>query len=116
MPNHPPATGRAAHDMSYLDRTEARLWDRFVRDGGPSKLDRLTLTRPLLVGAGMVVGLAAIYVLIGRVMLASDADATSIAEAGLYATMFSATWMVIWRRSLREVVQRWDDQSASDEG
>lgn len=101
--------------MGYLERTESRLWDRFVRQGGPSRIDRLTLSRPLLVGAGLTIGLAVLYVLIGRVMTGTGTAAEDVGEALLYATMFSATWMVLWRRTLREVVQRWDGRGPDDE-
>lgn len=99
-----------------MGRMEDRRWQRFERQGGPSRVDRLMLSQPLLVGTGMAATIGVIYLLVGRAFFGRDIDTDALADALLYSVVFTAVWLVLSRRTLGEAVQRWDAQAGADDG
>lgn len=98
--------------MGWLDRRDQRVWDRFVRAGGPSRADRLTLTQPWLVWAGLTAFMTLLYIVLGRLLFAGQGG-VDLVTALLYGAMFSGVWVVLSRRTLRDAIQRWDEQGGA---
>lgn len=97
-----------------MGRMEERRWERFVKQGGPSRIDRLTLNQPFLVGLGMVLLIGVMYLLVGRAFFGSEIDQARLVDAMLYSVIFTAVWLVLTRRTLDDAVKQWDAQADDD--
>ena len=102
--------------MGWLDRRDQRVWDRFLRSGGPTRADRLTVERPIVAWVVLTAFVGVLYALVGRLLFDDGGADGGWAGPASYTAMFAAVYVILSRRTLLDAIARWDAEGHPEHG